>query len=205
MNLPTQLTLLRILLTPVFVFLLFLDSTTSRISALVVFTFASLTDWYDGYAARKYGEISMWGKFLDPLADKIIVSSAFIGFSIIGYVEAWMVLIIVVRDFLITGFRSYAILKGKPITTSFLAKSKTFGQFGVIYFILLFHLFSGGAEADELNGILRAIEESNVILILMYIITFLTVVSGCLYFIENRTQIRKIAIDIYRLFAPSDV
>ena len=63
MNFPTQLTLLRILLTPVFVLLLFLDSTSSRIGAFIVFTVAALTDWYDGYAARKFGDVSMWGKF----------------------------------------------------------------------------------------------------------------------------------------------
>ena len=205
MNLPTQLTLLRILLTPVFVFLLFLDTTLSRIGALAVFTFATLTDWYDGYAARKYGEISMWGKFLDPLADKILVSSGFISFSIMGYIDAWMVLVIVVRDFLITGFRSYAMLKGEPIATSMLAKSKTFGQFGVLYLILILHLFTGGVEVEKLDGVFRTIEDLDIIPILMYIITFLTVISGCIYFIDNRSHVRKMANDIYRIFVPSDV
>ena len=127
MNLPNQLTILRIILTPVFVFLLFIEGSVFKYCSLIVFVLASLTDWYDGYAARKFGEITMWGQFLDPLADKILVSSGFICFSILGYTPAWMVLIIVGRDFLITGLRSYAILKGQPIHTNFFAKCKTSG------------------------------------------------------------------------------
>ena len=91
MSLPNQLTILRILLTPVFVFLLFFDSMATRIGSMVIFTIAALTDWYDGYAARKTGGITMWGQFLDPLADKILVSSGFICFSILGYIPVWMV------------------------------------------------------------------------------------------------------------------
>ena len=205
MNLPTQLTLLRILLSPVFVFLLFIDSALSRICAFLVFSIATLTDWYDGYTARKFGDVSMWGKFLDPLADKILVSSGFISFSIMGYVEAWMVLIIVVRDFLITGFRSYAIIKGEPISTSMLAKAKTFGQFGILYFIFLFHMLTGGIQDRKMEGLFQTVEDLDIILILMYTITILTVLSGVVYFIENRSHLRKMAGDIYRIFAPSDI
>ena len=108
---------------------------------MVIFTIAALTDWYDGYAARKTGGITMWGQFLDPLADKILVSSGFICFSILGYIPVWMVMVVVIRDFLITAFRSYAIIKNQPITTSFVAKTKTFVQFGILYLIFIYHLF----------------------------------------------------------------
>jgi CDP-diacylglycerol--glycerol-3-phosphate 3-phosphatidyltransferase len=205
MNLPTQLTLLRILLTPVFVLLLFLGGAVTRLLSFAVFTIASITDWYDGYAARKYGDVSMWGKFLDPLADKILFSSGFISFSVLGYIPAWMVLIIVIRDFTITGFRSYALLKGKPIVTNMLAKTKTFGQFGVVYIIFIFHLFVAGKEKESLAGILQTIVDIQLILILMYVITFLTVISGIVYIVENRSHLRMMVIDIYRIFVPSDI
>lgn len=205
MNLPTQLTLLRILLTPVFVLLLFLGGAVTRLLSFAVFTIASITDWYDGYAARKYGDVSMWGKFLDPLADKILFSSGFISFSVLGYIPAWMVLVIVVRDFIITGFRSYALLKGKPLVTNMLAKTKTFGQFGVVYIIFIFHLFVGGKEKESLAGIFQMIYDIELIIILMYLITFLTVISGIVYIIENRSHLRTMANDIYRIFVPSDI
>ena len=205
MNLPTQLTLLRILLTPVFVLLLFLGGAVTRLLSFAVFTIASITDWYDGYAARKYGDVSMWGKFLDPLADKILFSSGFISFSVLGYIPAWMVLIIVIRDFTITGFRSYALLKGKPIVTNMLAKTKTFGQFGVVYIIFIFHLFVAGKEKESLAGIFQTIVDIELILILMYLITFLTVISGVVYIVENRSHLRTMVNDIYRIFVPSDI
>lgn len=205
MNLPNQLTLLRILLTPVFVLLLFLNSTASRLGSFFVLIVASLTDWYDGYAARKFGDVSMWGKFLDPLADKILVSSGFICFSVLGYVPAWMVLVIVVRDFLITGLRSYAVIKGRPVVANVFAKVKTFSQFGVLYFIFIFHLFAGGKDEGELWGVFRMIQEVDLILALMYVIMSLTVVSGFIYLIGNRSHLRQIAGDVYRIFVPSDI
>lgn len=204
MNLPNQLTLMRILLTPIFVFLLFLDTATSRLASFFVFALSSLTDWYDGYAARKFGIVSMWGKFLDPLADKILASSGFISFSALGYIPAWMVLAIVIRDFLITCFRSYTLLTGKPMVTNFLAKSKTFAQFGVLYFIFLYHLFTRGREIKEMPQFFQTIEEIDLILILMYIITTVTIISGVVYLFENRGHLRKMANDIVRVFVPNE-
>ncbi|MFH1942819.1 MAG: CDP-diacylglycerol--glycerol-3-phosphate 3-phosphatidyltransferase [bacterium] len=205
MSLPNQLTLMRIALTPVFVLLLFLDSLVSRLGSFGVFTMAALTDWYDGYAARKSGEFSMWGRFLDPLADKILVSSGFICFSVLGYVSAWMVLIIVIRDFFITGLRSYAVIKGRSIRTNFLAKTKTFSQFCVLYFIFIFHLLSDGNKPPYDSQILHTIYEMDLIEILMYMITILTLISGIVYIVENKSHLRQIAGDVYRIFVPSDI
>ena len=202
MSLPNQLSLLRILLSPVFIVLLFMDTTVSRIFSIIVFTLASLTDWYDGYAARKLGDVSTWGKFLDPLADKILVSSGFICFCILGYIAPWMVLVIVIRDFLITGLRSYAVIKRKPIATTMLAKVKTFSQMGVLYLIYIYHLFI----AEGYQGVVwEKIQEFNIIFTLMYIIIFLTIISGLLYIIGNRSHLRQMGCDIYRIFVPSDI
>ncbi len=203
MNLPNQLSLLRIFLTPFFILLLFIDTGLSRLGAFIVFTLASLTDWYDGYTARKFGYISTWGKFLDPLADKVLVSSGLICFSILKYIPVWMVIVIVVRDFLVTGLRSYAIFKKKPIETNKFAKAKTFTQFLTLYFIFLFHLFVRGGVQD--NKVIVFIREINLISLLMYVVILLTVISGIIYLIGNRSHLRQMGGDIYRIFVPSDI
>lgn len=138
MNLPNFLTLLRILLAPVFMALFVIENVWTRLAALVIFIIASLTDMYDGYYARKYGIATSFGKFMDPLADKILTSIAFISFATLNYVEAWMVLAIVIREFLITGLRSLAAYKGVLITPTRMAKVKTFLQMTAIAVILLF-------------------------------------------------------------------
>ncbi len=93
---------------------------------------------YDGYLARKTGVITGFGKFMDPLADKILTSTAFISFVALGYVKAWMILIIIVREFLVTGLRSVAAYKGVVILPSTLAQWKTACQMTVIVIILLY-------------------------------------------------------------------
>jgi CDP-diacylglycerol---glycerol-3-phosphate 3-phosphatidyltransferase len=205
MSLPNQLSLLRILLTPVFVALLYLDSLPFKVLSFLVFTLASITDYYDGYAARKYNIITMWGQFLDPLADKILVSSAFICFSNLGYVPSWMVLVIVVRDFTITALRSYAILRGKPIITSRFAKVKTYLQFVVLYAVFLQHLLSFGHFGGSVDALLARLAEWNFNPILSLSITVLTVVTGVKYLIDNFSHVRTIAGSLYRIFVPSDV
>ncbi len=100
MILPNQLTVMRIILTPVFLFLFLQDSNTLKQISVIVFLIAAITDWYDGWLARKFNYITSWGKFMDPLADKILTSAAFIGFVIIDFIPLWMVIVIIVRDFL---------------------------------------------------------------------------------------------------------
>ena len=108
MVLPNQLTVLRIILTPVFL-VLFLSGDPLLIQiSLAVYLIAAITDWYDGWLARKFNYITEWGKFLDPLADKILTSGAFFAFVYLDVLELWMVLVIVIRDFAITGLRGYA-------------------------------------------------------------------------------------------------
>lgn len=197
MTLPNQLSLLRIFLTPVFVFLFFLDHSGYQIAAFVVFTVASVTDWYDGYAARKLGEVSLLGQFLDPLADKILVSSGLICFSVAGLVPEWMVLVIVVRDLLLTALRSYALLKGIDFKTNFFAKAKTMGQVIVIYVIFLVHLFDR-AQSGSLSLFFQKLKVWQIPLILISIITAITVISGLIYLFSNRPLLRRIISDIRR-------
>ena len=106
MTLPNQLTILRIILTPVFLFFFLSPDPLSKQISLGIYIIAALTDWYDGWLARKFNYITTWGKFWDPLADKILTSAAFIGFAILGIVPLWMVIIIMLRDFIVTGFRA---------------------------------------------------------------------------------------------------
>ena len=206
MNLPTQLTVLRIILTPVFLFLLFYNGLSSKILALIVYIVASITDWYDGYYARKYSTVSTCGIFLDPLADKILVSSAFIAFHILGYIQLWVVIIIVARDFLITGLRSYALFKNEPVVTIFIAKVKTVIQMRAVYIIFLLFLVKQYAvvKVKELF-ILNFLDEIRFIDRLMMIVALLTVYTGVHYLIQNRSHIISIVKAFYRVFIPSDL
>jgi CDP-diacylglycerol--glycerol-3-phosphate 3-phosphatidyltransferase len=138
MNWPNRLTLTRVFLAPLFVFFFLIDSVYARLTALIIFILASLTDMVDGWLARKYNIATGFGKFMDPLADKILVSSALIAFIALGYARAWMVLPIIARDFFITGLRSLAAYKGVVIMTSGFAKVKTFLQMTVVGVILIF-------------------------------------------------------------------
>jgi CDP-diacylglycerol--glycerol-3-phosphate 3-phosphatidyltransferase len=136
MNLPNKLTLSRIILAPIFLALLLIDDVRARALALLTFVAAALTDVYDGWLARRTGVVTGFGKFMDPLADKILTSSAFIAFVALGYAQVWMVLPIVVRELFITGLRSVAAYRGLVIRPSFMAKVKTFLQMLVIVLIL---------------------------------------------------------------------
>lgn len=124
MTIPNQLTVTRIILTPVFaIFFLVNDLTLNQIS-LIIFLIAALTDWYDGWLARKYNYISELGRFLDPLADKILTSTAFFCFVFVDLLDFWMVLIVVVRDLAVTLLRIYGQYRKSTFATSFLAKLK---------------------------------------------------------------------------------
>lgn len=138
MSLPNLLTLSRIVLSPVYMVLFLIENPYSRVAATIVFVVAALTDLLDGYLARRRGITSGFGKFMDPLADKILVSTAFISFVNLGYAKTWMISVIIAREFFITGLRSLAAYKGMIITPSFAAQWKTASQMIVISCILVF-------------------------------------------------------------------
>ena len=193
LTLPNSLTLLRILLTPVFVFLLLSEDSVSRQISLVVFIVAALTDWYDGWAARRWGSTTRWGKFLDPLADKILSSAALLCYVSLGLVDGWMVSIVIIRDFLITGLRSYAEYLDRPIVTSKSAQAKTFGQFVVIYYILI--LYVGRtipAVSERFGEAIDTLMNPDVLFGMMLVVTLSTVGTGVLYLIDNRQFLREL-------------
>jgi len=187
MNVPNVLSVIRIVLSPVFLYLFLTgDSDLQRIS-LVIFFVAVLTDWYDGWYARKYKSITKTGIFLDPLADKILTTFAFVLFFMKGMMPYWMLLIIGIRDIVITLLRSYDEYKGLTIKTSYIAKVKTFLQMSYIFFILaLFILptFSiGGKQKQDIEYFLF---DSTANYILMLVITLITLYTGITYFFEKR-------------------
>jgi CDP-diacylglycerol--glycerol-3-phosphate 3-phosphatidyltransferase len=193
LNLPNQLTLLRVILTPVFVALLLSDSSVYKQLSLVVFIIAAITDWYDGWIARKLGYISRWGKFFDPLADKILSSAALIAFASLGLVDGWMVWIIVVRDFLITGLRIYAEYRGQPVVTTKGAQAKTFGEFVVIYYILILYVVrSVPVVYDRFGPTIDDLMHPQVLFGMMLLVTLTTVGTGVAYLLANRKILREL-------------
>ncbi|MCH8927657.1 MAG: CDP-diacylglycerol--glycerol-3-phosphate 3-phosphatidyltransferase [Candidatus Marinimicrobia bacterium] len=200
MILPNQLTVLRIALTPAFfILLVYGDLSYNYFIATLIFAMASLTDLYDGYIARKYGTVTKWGTFVDPLADKLITGSALIGFVINGYLSLWMVLIVVARDIVVTLLRLYSLRKNKPLRTEIFAKWKTTFQFLLIAFILIYHNLVNNPFGYTLNpAIVRYINESGFTNAGMFVIVLITLFSGFRYYFGNRKVVRQMAIGIYR-------
>lgn len=137
LNLPNILTLGRIAAVPVVVGLLFIDNRMYSFFAALVFSIAAITDWLDGYLARKWELVTVLGKFLDPLADKLIVMAALIMMIPLGRVPAWAVLLILSREMIVTGLRSIASSEGIVIAASDLGKYKTIFQMVAIVALLL--------------------------------------------------------------------
>ena len=187
MNLPNKLTISRIVLSPIFMIFFLIDNLYTRYFALFIFSAASLTDLYDGYLARKTGVITSFGKFMDPLADKILTSTALISFASLGYVQPWMVLMIIGRDFIVTGLRSVAAYRGLIILPSRVAKWKTASQMVVIVIILLYinirtTLLAYGQWDLEFDPIAWIVLNS-----MVFVSMVLTVSSGLDYLIKNRS------------------
>ncbi len=193
MTLPNQLTILRIILTPIFLYLfLSKDPLLIQIS-LGVFFIAALTDWYDGWLARKFNYITDWGKFWDPLADKILTSTAFLGFVFVGLLELWMVILIIFRDLIVTLLRIYAESRGYNFVTSYYAKWKTVFQMIFLYYLLL--LYGGLNTVVVYSGnepLFNNLSNKNLIYVVMLIITVITVHSGVTYLLKNKHLIKKL-------------
>lgn len=153
-----------------------------------MFLIAVLTDWYDGWHARKFKVVSKFGIFIDPFADKVLTSFSFVLFYYLNIVQLWMIIIIITRDFLITLLRFYDELQGYSLKTSFLAKSKTFLQMSYIFIILsLLYLSSLNIDPGLTDTIKSFLAISNPVnFSLMAIITFLTLYTGISYFIQKK-------------------
>ena len=139
MNLPNKLTMLRVAMIPVFLFVLMsgIGGEYSRYIATAIFVLASLTDALDGYIARKYDLVTNFGKFMDPIADKVLVCSAMIALIELGNIPSIAVIIIIAREFIISGFRLVASDAGLVIAASKSAKMKTISQMIMVIYLLL--------------------------------------------------------------------
>ena len=173
MNLPNKLTMLRILLIPVFMVFVEWDSLPGHILwAFVIFVAASLTDFVDGYIARKNNMVTDFGKFMDPLADKILVTAALVYFIPLGLAPAWVVILILAREFLVTSLRLIAAGKGIVIAADKWGKYKT--AVTMITIIFMIPNFGGAA--------VHMIEQ-----IMIYLSLALTVISLIDYLIHNKS------------------
>jgi CDP-diacylglycerol---glycerol-3-phosphate 3-phosphatidyltransferase len=178
LNLPNILTMTRIAAIPLLAVLLMSPSRPAGFWATVVFSLASVTDWLDGYLARRMGIVTIFGKFLDPIADKLIVMAALIMILPFGRVPAWMVLVILGREIIITGLRGIASSEGIVIQASDLGKFKTIFQLVAIIGLLLHY------DYNWLFGIehqLVQVNMHNVGMFFLWIATLLTVWSGVDY------------------------
>ena len=169
MNLPNKLTLIRIVLVPVCMALML---TGHFYIALGVFIVASITDFFDGYIARKNNLVTSFGKIMDPLADKILVFGALLCFLQLGFINSWCVAIILAREFFVTGMRVVAVDKGKVIAASWWGKVKTNVQ--IFSVILGFLTFASGHGTWILIGQIG-----------IYIATIFTAASWVAYIFEN--------------------
>lgn len=190
MNTPNILSLVRIILTPLFIILLFADFKMAKVFALLVFAIAAITDAYDGHLARKYNQITPEGKFLDPLADKILVLSAFISFALINIIDFWMVGIIIFRDLFVTGLRFIMSSRGFEFVTSKLSKYKTAFQLTIIILTLIF-ISIEGLDINIFIPTIVIIKEYKIIYILTAFTAIFTAYTGILYVYANRFIIQK--------------
>ncbi|ASW42904.1 CDP-diacylglycerol--glycerol-3-phosphate 3-phosphatidyltransferase [Clostridium isatidis] len=194
MNLANKLTMLRILLVPIFlVFIAVKDIPYGTFIATIIFIIASITDQLDGYIARSRNQITTFGKFMDPLADKLLVTAALISLVELKIIPAWAAVVIIAREFAVSGLRTIAASEGKVIAASIWGKVKTVIQITAI----LICLFRVNVESSEYlyslvtgNQILKyiIIYGSNYVLILAVI---LTIISGIDYFVKNKNVINS--------------
>ncbi|MBR6401476.1 MAG: CDP-diacylglycerol--glycerol-3-phosphate 3-phosphatidyltransferase [Firmicutes bacterium] len=178
MNLPNKLTLVRVILIPFFLVCLYIQTPPTRIAALVLFCAASITDALDGHIARKYGLVTNFGKFMDPLADKLLVCSAMIALASIRsavMLPSWAVIIIIAREFIITGFRTLAAEQKVVIAAGFWGKLKTVFQMIMVIVLLL--------NID--NTFFRTVSY-----ILIAISLILTIISAVDYMIKNKQVLK---------------
>lgn len=175
MNTANKFTILRMILVPVFMAFLMADDIFWQTAALIVFIAASVTDAVDGYIARNYNQITTFGKFMDPIADKMLTTAAFIVLLYIGRMSPWAFLLIMIREFMVSGIRLLAAAKGAVIAASMLGKIKTVSQMAAIIaaIILLNPIFEQSAAIIITN-------------VLIWISAAAAVISGFEYVWKNR-------------------
>ncbi|MFD0943389.1 CDP-diacylglycerol--glycerol-3-phosphate 3-phosphatidyltransferase [Savagea faecisuis] len=185
MNLPNKITVSRVLLIPVFIIFMIIDFgmgelsfggvtlSVERLIGTFIFIIASMTDWLDGYLARKHHLVTNMGKFLDPLADKLLVSAAFIILVEMQLAASWIVIIIISREFAVTGLRLLLAGEGEVVAANSLGKIKTVAQLLAIILLLFDNAFFALANIPAGE-------------IMLYIALIFTIWSGADYFYKNR-------------------
>ncbi len=186
MNLPNQLTILRIILTFVFMFFIFSQGLVFKILALLVFTAAALTDLFDGRIAKARNLITDFGKIMDPIADKILVLAAFLSFIQLQLIPAWTVMVIIFREVMITSLRIFALSKGKVIAASRSGKHKTVSQMTAIFIILISMIVKEAMlNMSAWQGSFDRVSRS-LAYVAMLVTAVLTLISGISYVWDNR-------------------
>ena len=173
-TIPNQITFARLASLPLFMFLILFQTTITTVLAIVLFVLAAASDVVDGYLARSYRQTTLFGKFADPIADKLLVAGALIAFVQLGELSAATVMVIIAREFLVTGLRILAVAEGKVISASVMGKLKTISHIALVLAILIgrsFALGPGGATAKS---------------ICLYVAIALTLISGGEYFYRSR-------------------
>ena len=175
MNTPNKLTVARMILVPFLVLFMLTDlgGEANRYIALAIFVVASVTDWFDGKLARKYNLVTNFGKFMDPLADKLLVCSALICMIELDRLPAWFVIIIIAREFIISGFRLIAAENGVVIAANYWGKFKTVSQMVMIILLIL-----------NFGGVFEILTQ-----IFVWVSLALTVISLITYIVQNKNVI----------------
>ena len=181
MTTANKLTLLRMALIPVFLGVLYAGFPGSRYVALAIFIIASLTDMLDGYIARHYNQITNFGKFMDPLADKVLVMAAMCYFVEVGRMPGWALAIVLLREFAVSGMRLVAVEQGRVIAAAWSGKVKTAATMLCLCLMLLFPAPGLGDSAPDF-----AAEIGTAVIVLT------TVYSGIEYFIKNRDVFKAV-------------
>jgi CDP-diacylglycerol---glycerol-3-phosphate 3-phosphatidyltransferase len=197
MTLANKLTLLRLALVPGFMVFMVFDHFWTRVAALFIFIVASITDWYDGKIARETKTITVIGTFLDPLVDKMLIAAALVGFVELPElgIRAWMVVLIISREFLITGLRSLAAARGVVMAAEGAGKYKMASQVAAITLILIVLIVNSLLETNPDLAVrvpdtaLRVLEQMPFWLV--FWVTILTIVSGVLYIRKYSGLLKK--------------
>ncbi len=173
-TIPNQITLARIAFVPLLMFLILFESDVTRFLAMILFFLAAVSDAVDGYIARSLNQTSLFGKLADPIADKLLIAGALIAFLQLGELSAWAVLLIIAREFLVTGLRILAISEGQAIGARFLGKAKTISHVALVLAILVDRTFTLGPGADVAKTVCLGLALT------------LSVISGAEYFYRSR-------------------
>ena len=186
LNLPNKLTLIRMFLAPIYLALMLIEFPYHYTVALAVFAIASLTDMLDGKIARKNNLITVFGKLLDPLADKMLTTAALLAFMREGWCSIWIVMIVLTREFAVAGVRLIATAQGIVIPANYWGKAKTVSQMVFTIVIMLLAELDATFDIFANAGWFNLARVSN---IMLWITAVLTVVSGITYFVDSKKLI----------------